>query len=60
MIDSSHAEHNGIPVSVSLNETIAKQNFITSASVSKKRILFISVLAILIGGCISAIAKLLV
>jgi H+/Cl- antiporter ClcA len=60
MNDPGHTEHSGIPVSVSLDETISQQNFIASDSVDKKRILFISVLAVLIGACISAIAKLLV
>jgi H+/Cl- antiporter ClcA len=60
MNDPGYADHGGIPVSVSLDETIAQQNIITSDSVNKKRILFISVLAVLIGACISAIAKLLV
>jgi len=60
MNDPGHTEHNSIPVSVSLDETISQQNFIASDSVDKKRILFISVLAVLIGACISAIAKLLV
>jgi H+/Cl- antiporter ClcA len=60
MNDPGHTEHSSIPVSVSLDETISQQNFIASDSVDKKRILFISVLAVLIGACISAIAKLLV
>jgi chloride channel protein, CIC family len=60
MNDPSHAEHSGIPVSVSLDETISQQDFFASDSVHKKRILFISVLAVLIGACISGIAKLLV
>ena len=59
MNDPGYAEHS-IPVSVSLDETISRQNVIASDSVDKKRILFISVLAVLIGACISAIAKLLV
>ena len=60
MINPSHIEHSGIPVSVSLDETIAQQDFATSTSVNKTRLLFISALATFIGICISIIAKLLV
>lgn len=60
MINPSYSEHNGIPISVSLDETIAQQNFNTQTSSNKRRLLFISLLAVLIGFCISAIAKLLV
>lgn len=55
-----HTEHSSIPISVSLDETIAQQHFDTSASANKKRLLFISALAIFIGICISIIARLLV
>jgi CIC family chloride channel protein len=60
MINPDRTEHSGIPISVSLDETIAGQNFTTSTSINKRRLLFISALAVFIGICISAIAKLLV
>lgn len=60
MINPSHAEQSGIPISVSLDETIAQQDNTIATSASKKRILFISSLAVLIGISISIIAKLLV
>lgn len=60
MINPGHTEHSSIPISISLDETIAQQNFNTSVSINKKRILFISGLAVLIGSCISVIAKILV
>jgi chloride channel protein, CIC family len=60
MINPGHTEQSGIPISVSLDETIIQQDFTTSASGNKKRLLFISALAVFIGICISVIAKLLV
>ena len=59
MTNLDHTEHS-IPISVSLDETVQQQDFKTSASVNKKRLLFISVLAVFIGLCISGIAKALV
>src|SRR6187551_3321477 len=56
----SPAEHDGIPISVSLDETMAQQGFITATPANKKRLLFISALAVFIGICISIIAKLLI
>jgi H+/Cl- antiporter ClcA len=50
----------GIPISVSLDETIVKQDFSASTSAGKKRLLYISALAVFIGICISILAKLLV
>lgn len=55
-----HAEQSGIPISVSLDETLSQQDFTTTATTNKRRLLFISALAIFIGTCISIIAKLLV
>ncbi|MGZ3939883.1 MAG: chloride channel protein, partial [Flavisolibacter sp.] len=60
MINPGNSEHNGIPISVSLDETMAQQDFTTSKSANKRRLLFISALAIVIGICIAVIAKLLV
>lgn len=60
MSDPAYSEQNGIPVSVSLKETLSQQNIIASGFADKKRILFISALAVFIGACIAAIAKLLV
>lgn len=58
MINPSHTEQSGIPISVSLDETISQQTSVTAAS--KKRLLYISALAVFIGGLISVIAKLLI
>ena len=60
MINPGNSEHNSIPISASLDETMAQQDFTTSTSANKKRLLYISSLAIVIGICISVIAKLLV
>ena len=60
MINPANSDHNGIPISASLDETMAQQDFTTSTSANKRRLLFISSLAIIIGICISIIAKLLV
>jgi H+/Cl- antiporter ClcA len=60
MMKPDHAGQNGIPVSVSLDETMVQQDLATTTSVNKKRLLFISLLAVLIGVCTSFIAKLLV
>jgi chloride channel protein, CIC family len=60
MINPDHTGQSGIPISVSLDETIIQQDFTTSAPGNKKRLLFISALAVFIGICISVIAKLLV
>ncbi len=51
--------HNGIPISVSLDETMDQQ-VNPRISADKTRLLFISLLAVGIGVCISFIAKLLV
>jgi H+/Cl- antiporter ClcA len=56
----NHTEHSSIPISVSLDETLTQQNLNTPTSTNKTRLLFISALAVFIGICISAIAKLLV
>jgi H+/Cl- antiporter ClcA len=53
-------EQSGIPISLSLDDTITQQDFSSTISGNKKRLLFISALAIFIGICISVIAKLLV
>ncbi len=52
--------HNGIPISVSLDETMDQQEISPRISADKTRLLFISLLAVGIGVCISFIAKLLV
>jgi CIC family chloride channel protein len=53
-------DQSGIPISVSLDETLVQQEFSSSTSAGKTRLLFISVLAVFIGGCISFVAKFLV
>ena len=50
----------GIPVSVSLSQTLDNQNINVKAANDKKRIVFISALAVSVGVLISVIAKLLV
>jgi H+/Cl- antiporter ClcA len=57
---SNNILNSGIPISVSLNPTLARENFGPKKTYSKKRLFTISVLAILIAGCISIIAKLLI
>ena len=52
--------HNGIPISVSLDETMDQQQINPRISADKTRLLFISLLAVGIGVGISFIAKLLV
>lgn len=52
-------QHNRIPVSVSL-EQMDDTEIITGTPYDKKRILFISVIAVVIAACISCIGKLLV
>jgi len=51
---------NGIPISVSLDETMEQQEPSSRISPDKSRLLFISLLAFAIGVCISFIAKFLV
>lgn len=53
-------EQNGIPISISLEENSREQDSGSYDEADKKRLLFISVLAISIGICISFIAKALV
>ncbi|MEO6915477.1 MAG: chloride channel protein [Chitinophagaceae bacterium] len=50
----------GIPISVSLNTTLEAENIQTKATDDKKRLLLISLLAVIIAVAISFVAKLLV
>src|SRR3954470_12421406 len=50
----------GIPISISLNQTLAAQDINLKDTTDKKRSIFISVLAVAVGAFISVIAKLLV
>lgn len=50
----------GIPVSVSLDQTLENQNISLKVTKDKKRIIYISLLAVFTAGLISVIAKLLV
>jgi H+/Cl- antiporter ClcA len=52
--------YNGIPISVSLDETMDQQEVSPLISADKSRLLFISLLAVVIGISISLIAKFLV
>jgi chloride channel protein, CIC family len=52
--------HNGIPISISLDETLGQQEMGSRISPDKSRLLFISLLAVGIGVCISFVAKLLI
>lgn len=56
----NHAAHFGIPISLSLEETMSAQQYATPAHEHRKRLLYISLLAVIIGASISAIARLLV
>lgn len=55
----SSDQHNRIPISISL-EQMQGQDLITQPADNKKRVLFISCIAVIIAACISAIGKLLV
>lgn len=57
---SSTVLNNGIPISISLNPSLERENFKPKKPYSKKRSLTISALAILIALLVSVIAKLLV
>jgi CIC family chloride channel protein len=60
MMDQTGQDHNRIPISVSLDEDIDQQDLSPALKSDKKRLLFISCLAIIIGGLISAVSKLLI
>lgn len=51
---------NGIPVSVSLNPTLERENFKPKQPGDRKRLFIISVYAVFIAACISFVARLLV
>jgi H+/Cl- antiporter ClcA len=52
--------HNSIPISVSLEDNIVSEGFTTHLFTDKKRLLFISLLAVLVGIAAGGIAKLLI
>ncbi|WP_162427969.1 chloride channel protein [Pontibacter pudoricolor] len=52
--------NNGIPISVSLAPTLQSENIGPRITQDKKRLLYISVLAVLTAACISVIAKFLI
>ncbi|MBS1487095.1 MAG: chloride channel protein [Bacteroidetes bacterium] len=52
--------HHNIPISVSLNATLETENMNTKPADNKKRVLFISSMAVLIAAAISLIAKFLI
>jgi chloride channel protein, CIC family len=52
--------HNSIPISVSLEDNIVSEGFTTHLFTDKKRLLFISLLAVLVGTAAGCIARLLV
>ncbi len=52
--------NNGIPVSISLSPTLKRENVASKKKYDKKRLLRLSLLAVVIAVCISFIAKLLV
>lgn len=52
--------NNGIPISISLNTTLERENFQPKKPYNKKRVFTISAIAFLIAICVSFIAKLLV
>jgi H+/Cl- antiporter ClcA len=53
-------EHNGIPISISLEENLKQEEPNIYMADDKKRLLYISLLAIIIGVSISCISKVLV
>jgi CIC family chloride channel protein len=56
----SHTAPTGIPVSISLEENLSRQEPGGLIAADKKRLLYIAALAVAIGACISLIAKVLV
>src|SRR3954468_20600269 len=60
MMDHTGQDHNRIPISVSLDENINQQDLSPALKSDKKRLLFISCLAIIIGALISGVSKLLI
>jgi CIC family chloride channel protein len=60
MTRNNNVLNNGIPISISLNPALERENFQSKKSYDKKRLFTISALAILIAVCISFIAKLLI
>jgi CIC family chloride channel protein len=60
MMNLNYSDHGGIPVSISLNQDLQKEDDNTYITADKKRLLFISLLAVGVAVCISFIAKLLV
>lgn len=56
----SNLLNNGIPISLSLHSALVSENFPQKKGENKKRILIISALALLLGICVSLIAKFLI
>lgn len=52
--------HNSIPISISLDDTISKENFRPQKGTNKKRLLYIAFLAVMIAVAISGLARVLV
>ncbi|SFI15289.1 chloride channel protein [Halpernia frigidisoli] len=59
-MQKSNLLNDGIPISPSLHSTLIAENFVTRKGENKKRILIISGLALLLGICVSLIAKFLI
>jgi CIC family chloride channel protein len=60
MLKKDQSSPGGIPISISLEENFAQTEKAAKGQADKKRLLFVSFLAVCIGGCISVIAKLLI
>ena len=56
---SKTPEHNGIPISISLEENLTQEEPSLYMAADKKRLLYISLLAVIIGISISVISKVL-
>src|SRR5690606_31686931 len=57
---NSAQENNRIPISISLDQLTDQPVPVSGARENKRRLVFISMLAVIIGACISVLAKFLV
>ena len=57
---NDHVLNNGIPISISLNPALERENFQSKKKFNNKRLLIISGLAVAIAACISLVARVLV
>jgi H+/Cl- antiporter ClcA/CBS domain-containing protein len=57
---NDHVLNNGIPISISLNPALERENFHSRKKFNNKRLLIVSSLAVAIAACISFVARVLV